>query len=64
MDIPVLNVATVFPQVHGNAVGPGQFRQHRCRHRIGFYGMTGLAQGGNVVNVDSQGRQAIAPKRL
>ena len=32
--VPVLDVAPVFPQVDDDAVGPGQLRQGRGGHRV------------------------------
>ena len=56
--VPVLDVAPVFPQVHDDAVGPGQFRQGRGGHRVRLVDEPGLAQGGNMINVYFQSRHA------
>ena len=59
--VPVLDVAPVFPQVDDDAVGPGQFRQGRGGHRVGFIDEAGLPQGGHMINVYFQSRHAVPP---
>ena len=62
--IPVLDMAPVFPQVDDDAVGPGQLRQGGGGHRVGFVDEPGLPQGGNMVNVHFQSRHAGSPFRI
>ncbi len=59
----ILHMAAVLPQVDGNAVGAGFFAHVGQFHRIGFDGaamrggrrlIAGLAQGGDVVDVDAE----------
>jgi hypothetical protein len=45
--------------VHDDAVGPGQFRQGRGRHRVRLIAEAGLAQGGHMINVYFQSRHAV-----
>ncbi len=52
LDVVVLDVAAVFAQVRGDAIGAGVFTQ-TCRfHRIGFTAAPRLPHGGDVVHVD------------
>ncbi len=55
---PVLDVAPVFPEVDDDAVGSGQLRQGRGRHRVRLIGEAGLAQGSHMINVYFQSRHA------
>ena len=62
--VPVLDVAPVFPQVDDDAVGPGQLRQGRGRHRVRLIDEAGLAQGGHMINVYFQSRHAVSPFKI
>jgi len=46
-------VAAVFAQVHGDAVGARFFGVQRGLDRVRVTGAPGLAQGGDVVDVES-----------
>jgi hypothetical protein len=52
--VPLLNVATVFPQMGCNAIRPGQFGQHSGGDRVWLHRLAGLANGGYVIDVDPQ----------
>lgn len=52
--VGVLNVSSIFPQVRGNAIGPGIFADSRGRQRIRFLGATRLTNRGDVIDVDEQ----------
>ena len=53
--VPVLDVAAVLPQVHGDPRGAAQFRQHGGVDGVGFRPQPGPPDGGDVVDVDVQG---------
>ena len=57
--VALLNVPTVFTQVHGDAIGARLFRVQRCLDRIRVASATGLTQGGDVVDVHAK-KNAIA----
>ena len=61
--VGVLDVAAVFAQVHGDAVGTAQVGLDGRPHGIGLPGAAGLAQGGNVVDVDAEFDQDGSPGR-
>ena len=52
--ILVLNMAAVFPQMQGNQVSAGRFGFERGLDRVGVSRATHLAQGGDVINVDTE----------
>jgi hypothetical protein len=45
--------------VDDDAVGPGQLRQSRSRHRVRLIGEAGLSQGRHMVYVYFQSRHAV-----
>ncbi|MNF77262.1 hypothetical protein D3C84_594030 [compost metagenome] len=53
-NVALLNVPTVFAQVHGDAVGARLFRVQCCLDRVRVTGAPGLTQGGNVVDVHAK----------
>ena len=53
-NVVILNVAAVFAQVHGDAVGTAQMRFDGAPDGIGFVGLPRLADRGNVVDIDAQ----------
>jgi hypothetical protein len=53
LHVSVLDVAPVFSQVYGYAVGTGQFAEYGCGYGVRFNGASCLADGGNVVYVDA-----------
>jgi hypothetical protein len=61
MYISILNMATVFSQMHGNPVCTRQFCQHSRCHWIRFYGSSCLPNCGNVVDIDAKRRQSQSP---
>jgi hypothetical protein len=50
----VLDVPPVLAQVHGDGVGPGALGHQRGRHRVGLAATAGLAQRGDVVDIDAE----------
>ena len=62
-DVVIGDVAAVFAQMRGDAVGAGLRRQDRRAHRIGKRPAARLAHGGDMVdiNAEAQLRHAIAP---
>ena len=52
--VAVLDVAPVFAQVDGDAVGAGEEGEDGRRDRIGFFGPPRLPHGGDVVDVDAE----------
>ncbi len=53
-NVPLLNVASVFPQVNRDAIGSTLFRKEGGLHRIGNINQPRLAHGGYMVDVDSK----------
>ena len=53
-DVAVLDVAPVLAQVHRDRVGAGIFHQLRRVNRIGVTRSASLAQGSDVIDIDSQ----------
>src|SRR4030095_440894 len=54
LHVAVLDVTPVAPEMHRNAVAPGQFC-YNCRgNRIGLIRLAGLPQSSNVINVYSK----------
>jgi hypothetical protein len=53
-DIGILNVPTVFAQMHRNAIGTTQMSLHGGPDWIRFIRATRLADGCNVVDIDAQ----------
>ncbi len=47
-------MAAIFAQMHGNAIGAAQMRLDGSPYRIRFIGLTRLAHGGNMVNIDAE----------
>ncbi len=63
--IAVLNVTTVAPEVHRDAVASGQFCYDCGGNRIGLIRLAGLPQSGNVIDVDSKfGHSEVTGDRL
>ena len=52
--VAILDVAAIFAQVHGDAVGAGELDERRRPHRIGIGGAARLAQRRDVIDVDVQ----------
>ncbi len=50
----LLDMAAVFAQVHGNAIGSGLLGEQRRRHRIGECGQARLAHRGDMIDIDAQ----------
>ena len=57
--VALLDVAAVFAQVHGDAVGARFFGVQRSLDRVRVTGAPGLAQGSDMVDVDAK-KNAIA----
>ena len=51
--VPVLDMAAILAQVHGDAVGAGLLRQQRGMDRIRILGAARLAHRGDVIDVDA-----------
>ncbi len=54
LHIAVGDVAAIFSQMHGNAIGPGLFGHEGGLNRIRILGAPGVAQGGDMVDVHTQ----------
>jgi len=54
LDVTVVDVPTIAPQMHGNAVGARQLAHERSRDRLRLARAPGLTNGGDVVDVDSE----------
>ena len=54
MDVSVLNVAAVFPEVDRDPNGPAQLRLNRGPNRVRLHGPAGLPDCRYVVNVDTE----------
>ena len=54
LEIAVLNMAAIFPQVNGDAVGAGALGGQRCGHGIRIRSPPRLAQRSDVIDVDTQ----------
>ncbi len=54
LHVAVGDVAAIFTQMHCNAIGPGLFGHERGLYRIRILGATGVAQGGDMVDVHTQ----------
>ena len=52
MEISILDVTAVFPEVDDNAISSGQFHQHSCREGIGVVAASGLPQCRDMIDVD------------
>jgi hypothetical protein len=50
----VLNVAAVFAQMHGDAVGAAEMRFHRGPYRVRLVRLPRLAQRRDMVDVDTE----------
>ncbi len=57
-DVAILDVATVFAQVNGDAVGTCGFGFTRGRERVGLVGLPSFPHGGDMVNVDVQPKRS------
>lgn len=55
LDVAVLDVATVFAQVDGDAIGSGEFDDRGGGDGVGFDGAAGLTDRGDMVDVDAEG---------
>ena len=53
-DVVVADVAAVLAQMRGDAVGARRDRQLGGAHRIGMPAAAGVADGGDVVDVDAE----------
>ena len=53
-DIVIADVATILAQVRGDAVGAGNNRELGGTHRIGMATAAGVADGGDVIDIDSE----------
>jgi hypothetical protein len=54
IDVRILDVAAIFPQVHGDAICAGVLTNLRGGDRIGISRPTGLPQRGDVIDVDEE----------
>ena len=59
-NIPVLNVAPVFPQMNGDAVGAPQLSQNGQLNRVGLHGAACLTHRGDVIEIDAQARHDLS----
>jgi hypothetical protein len=51
MYVPFLNMAAILTQMNSDAVGTSALGGQSGRYRLWFDAPTGLAQGGNVINI-------------
>jgi hypothetical protein len=62
LNIVVLNVATIFAEVDGDAIGSREFGEDGSGNRIRLNGAASLADGCDVVDVDTKSRQGFVLK--
>ena len=55
--VGVADVPPVLAQVRGDAVGAGLDRGERRAHRIGMVAAARIAQGGDVIDIDSEAKR-------
>ena len=53
-DVGILDVPAILAQMHGDAIGAAQMRLDGAPDGIGFVSAPGLADGGDVVDVDAE----------
>ena len=53
-DVPILDMATVFPQMHRDAVSPAELGKHGHGNRIGFNRSARLTHIGDVIDIDAE----------
>lgn len=53
-EVTILNVATVFAEMNGDAVGSREFGEGRGPDRVGLGAATGLAESGDVIDIDTE----------
>jgi hypothetical protein len=53
VQIAILNVATILSKVNDDPVRPGRFHQYGCGNRVRVVSSPGLAQGGDVIDVNA-----------
>ncbi len=56
MEVAILNVPTIFPQMDGDSIRAAQFRQDRGPDGIGFIRLARLPQRRDMVDVDTKFR--------
>ena len=54
LHIPILDVTPVFPEVHGDPIGPTKFSQQCHRDRIRLNGSPRFTDVGDVVDIDAE----------
>jgi hypothetical protein len=52
--VPILNMPSVFPEVHHNSITPGQVNQRGCHHGVGIMSSTSLAKCRHMVDIDAE----------
>ena len=62
-DILILDVAAILAQVGHDRISTCLLAQQGGAHRIGLAAAAGLAEGGDVVNVDAQARHDLFTQR-
>jgi hypothetical protein len=59
LQIPVLDVASVLAEVHGDCIGTAQLGQGGGPHRIGLHRVSGLTDRGDVININAECGHAL-----
>ncbi len=54
LHVAIGDMTSIFSQMHGYAIGPGLFGHEGGLYRIRILGATGVAQGGDMVDVHTQ----------
>jgi hypothetical protein len=54
LHVAILDVAAVFAQMHGDAIGAAEVGFNGGPDRVGFVALAGFAHGGDVVDVDAE----------
>ncbi len=62
--VVVADVAAILAQMRGNAVGARLDRDQRGAHRIGMAPAPRVAQGGDVIDVDSEAQRRMGHGEL
>jgi hypothetical protein len=52
--VRILNVPTIFPEVHRNTIGTSLLCHHNCVGRPWVTGTSGLPQSGDMIDIDTE----------
>ena len=56
-------MAAILAQVDRDRVGPAQFGERGCPHRVRLVRLAGLAHGGHVIDIDAENCQIRLPSQ-